>query len=98
MTLARFIIVYQKGGDCKGILPLSIILVTMTPLLEFWTNMNWKCIIRFISPSSFLVYQWNKKEKGDPPPFSMKMVFNIECASCHLVRPNRTLDRTVRLI
>ena len=68
MTLARFVIVYQKGGDCKGILPLTIILVTMTPLLEYWTNYCLQVnIIRCFSPLSILVHQWNRKVKGDPP-------------------------------
>jgi hypothetical protein len=38
MTLARFVIVNQKGGDCKGILPLTIILVKNGTGAIVWAN------------------------------------------------------------
>ena len=47
MTLARFVIVNQKGGDCKGILPLTIILVNNDTGAIVWTNIIYKYIHRF---------------------------------------------------
>ena len=92
MTLARFVIVYQKGGDCKGILPLTIILVTMTPLLEYWTNYCLQVnIIRYFSPLSFLVHQWNRKVKGDPPFNYIQEMKIMEC--CSPLWPGRPAPR-----
>ena len=47
MTLARFVIVNQKGGDCKGILPLTIILVNNDTGAIVWTNSIYKYVHMF---------------------------------------------------
>ena len=41
MTLAQFVIVNQKGGDCKGILPLTIILANDDTEAKVWTNVTY---------------------------------------------------------
>ncbi len=74
MTLARFVIVNQKGGDCKGILPLTIILVNNDTDAIVWTNIIYKYIHRF-SPhmrmqggkKGFSVGTQGCEVKRDPP-------------------------------
>jgi hypothetical protein len=43
-TLAWFVIVNQKGEDCKGILPLTFILIND----DTWASDNLMCLARFI--------------------------------------------------
>ena len=46
LTLARFVIVNQKGGDCKDILPLTFILANYDTIARVWTNVLYKYIYR----------------------------------------------------
>ena len=47
MTLARFVIVNQKGGDCKSKMLLSFILVNPDTGARMWTNSISKCLHMF---------------------------------------------------
>ena len=66
MTLARSVIVNQKGGDCKSKMLLAFILVNPDIGARRWTYCTSKCLHRFC-PQEMMRY-------GVRPPFLRKGV------------------------